>query len=403
MATSLSRTVYRNAAVLCLMIFLSDLRLGILSPTFSIYIVSLGGSVALVGVLAGLFSLTRLVFSIPAGFASDRWGRKTVLVGGLILLAGSTGAYGFVQDLSFLYPIRVVEGLGHCIIYTVGAAALSDSVPPIRRGTAIGVYMMAMGFGNSLGAVFGGTVADVLGFAPVFWIGALALLLGLIIVALVYQPADSPSVRLAAAQLDWGELRRWVFDRELLPANLGVFLTSMTYNSTIVSFFPLYAASVGVKGTMLGAMFGIRNLLSAVVRLPAGMQATPDRRRSLMLKAIALTMTAMWLVSLSGNPLRLAMLLGAEGLAFGTFITVGQAHANDRSEKQRGIILGIYAAFGSLGSTLGSFALGVLAQASGVSWVFPATGALLTAGLVIVWLAGKGQPISSSNRQEFVR
>jgi predicted MFS family arabinose efflux permease len=261
--------------------------------------------------------------------------------------------------------------------------------------------MMAMGFGNSLGAACGGTVADALGFAPAFWMGSLALFIGVFVVALVYQPAASPSTRLAAAHLDWSELRQWIFDRDLLPANLGVFLTSMTFNSTVIPFFPLYAASVSVKGTMLGGMFGIRNLLSAIIRLPAGMQATPDRRRSLMLKAIALTMTAMWLVPLSADPLSLTVLLGAEGLAFGTFITVGQAHANSRSEKQRGLILGIYATFGSLGSTLGAFALGALAQMGGVSWVFSASGALLAAGLAIVWMAGKGQlirvPITSKN------
>ncbi len=248
MTTCLSRTAYGNAAVLCLMIFLSDLRLGILSPIFSIYVVSLGGSVALVGVLAGLFSLTRLVCSIPVGFASDFWGRKIVLVGGLLLLGGSTSAYGFVQDLAPLYLIRVIEGLGHSIIYTVGAAALSDSVPPVRRGTAIGVYMMAMGFGNSLGAASGGTVADMLGFAPAFWMGSLGLWVGLLVVVLLYRPADSPGARLVAAQLDWGELRRWIFDRDLLPANLGVFLMSMTFNATVIPFFPLYAASIGVKG-----------------------------------------------------------------------------------------------------------------------------------------------------------
>ncbi len=393
MTRPFSRTTHCNAAVLCLMIFLSDLRLGILTPNFSIYVVSLGGSVAFVGMLAGLFSLIRLMSSIPVGFASDLWGRKTLLVSGLILAAGSTAAYGFVQDLSVLYLVRIVEGLGHCIIYTVGSAALSDSVSPARRGTAIGMYMMAMGFGNSLGAASGGTAADLLGFAPAFWIGALVLLLGLVVVALFYRPEDNPSVRLAAAQLDLSELRRWIFDRGLLPANLGIFLTSLTFNSVVVSFFPLYAASIGVKGTLLGAMFGIRNLLSAVIRLPAGMQATADRRRPLMLETIALTMLAMCLVPLVADPLRLGILLGAEGLAFGTFITVGQAHANNCSEKQRGIILGIYATFGSLGSTLGSFALGGLAQAGGVGWVFPAAAVLLAAGLAMVWLAGKEKSV----------
>ena len=396
MTISFPRTVYRNAAALCAMIFLSDLRFGILAPTFSIYVVSLGGSLAFVGALGSLFSLTRLVSSIPVGLASDLWGRKNVLVGGLILLAGSVGAYGFVRDIQFLILLRVIEGLGHCILYTVGIAALVDSVPPAQRGTAIGVYMMTMGFGNSVGGVLGGMVADAFGFAPVFWMASLALFVGLLLVAVLYRPVDGPAVRMGAAQHKWSTIRRWVFDRNLLPIYLGIFLMSLSYNSAVISFFPLYASSVGVRAAALGAMFGFRNLLSTLIRLPAGIQATPGRRLPLMVKTVALTMTAMLLVPTAADPLRLTVFLCAEGLAFGTFITVGQAHANARSVENRGTVLGIYATFGSLGSTLGSLALGALAQVADISFVFSITGVILMLGLVSMWWIERNMQLGAS-------
>lgn len=387
---------YRNASLLCVMIFLTDLRLGILAPNFPIFIVSLGGTVALVGALAGLFSLTRLVSSIPAGLASDSWGRKRVLIAGLVLLAGSTGAYGFVHDLQILYPIRVLEGLGHCVIYTVGAAALSDSVPPARRGSAIGVYMMSMGFGNSLGGTLGGTLADLLGTATAFWIASSAVLLGLVAVALLYRSSSNAKMLGAASSFDWGAVRQWVLNRSLLPANLGIFVMSMTFNAAVLSFFPLYAVSLGIKGGALGAMFGMRNLVSTVVRFPVGTQAVPSRRFPLMLGTVALAMMAIWSVPFATDSLQLTVLLCAEGMAFGSFITIGQAHMNAQSERHRGIILGIYATFGSLGSTLGAFALGPLAQAAGISSVFPATSVLLAGSLAAMWLAERSQQVQGA-------
>lgn len=373
------------------MVFLADVMFGILAPTFPIFVVSLGGSLALLGALSSVISLTRLVSTIPVGIASDLWGHKGALISGLTLLVASTGAYGFVNDPRPLFLICIVQGLGMATLFTVGMAALSDAVATTKRGGAIGVYMTVMGLGYSLGGALGGSLADALGFAVTYRLAALAALAGLVLVAVGYRPPRDEAVRLVGALPDHVVMSRLTFDRYLLPANLGNFLIHLTFTATVVSFFPLYATSVGVRPTVLGSLFGVRSLLSTAVRLPTGLLAAPGRTLPLMLEAVSLAMIAIWLVPTTSDPLKLLVLLCAEGIAFGSFITVGQAHITARGADQRGMVLGLYATFASLGSTLGSLMLGILAEAVGVAWVFHATGAVLAMGLVVMWLTGRGE------------
>jgi len=385
--------------MLCLMIFLANVLFGVQAPTFSLFVASLGGSRAVVGALSSVFGLTRLVSAISAGLVSDLWGRKGALVSGLALLVVSTSAYGLVSDPRLLFLIRVVEGLGRATVLTVGMAALSDAVLPMKRGGAIGVYMTVGGLGYSLGGALGGFTAEVLGFAGTYRLVALVPLIGLVLVAVGYRPPRDKAMCLVGALPDHVPMHRLAFDRYLLPANLGNFLIILTFAATIVVFFPLYAASVGVSPAVLGALFGARSLLSTVVRFPTGMLAMPGRTLPLMLGAIALVMVVMWLVPVTGDPSILLVLICAEGFAFGSFITVGQAHVTAYGEGQRGIVLGVYAAFASLGTTIGSLMLGVLAEVIGLPEVFHATGIMLALGLAVMWLIGRGGRDCSGQRR----
>jgi len=380
----------RDAIILCMTAFLSDIMFGILGPTFSLFVVSIGGSLAVVGALSSIINLTRLVSTFPAGLASDLLGRKRMLALSLALLIAGTGAYGLVSDPRLLFLIRVVEGLGMATFFTGGMAALSDAVPVAKRSTAIGVYMTALGSGYALGGVLGGFLTDALGFAATYRLAALMPVAGLVLVTVGYRPPSDDTMRSFNALPSQTSMRQLSLDRYLLPANLGNFLIGLTFLATVLGFFPLYAASVGIRPAVLGVLFGVRSLLSTAVRLPTGLLATPDRTLPLMSYALALAMVAMWLVPATGNPLILLILLCAEGIAYGSFVTTGQAHVTTHGEAQRGMVLGVYATFSSLGCTVGSLMLGVLAEVIGLSAVFHATGIMLALGLAGVWLMGRG-------------
>src|SRR6185312_12929479 len=90
---SFNREEIAPVIVVSLISALRLLGIFLMLPIFSAYAVRYpGASVALAGIAFGIYALTQCIFQIPLGWASDRWGRKPVLIAGLALFAiGSIG------------------------------------------------------------------------------------------------------------------------------------------------------------------------------------------------------------------------------------------------------------------------------------------------------------------------
>lgn len=376
----------RHLSVLTAMIFLSDLAYGVIGPTFSLFVVSLGGSLALVGAIGAVFSLSRLLSSIPAGMASDVWGRKGTLCLGLAFLSGATFTYSLTKNPELLLIFRILEGLSAALILTTGITALTDDVRPDRRGRVLGVYMTAMGLGYAIGSALGGIMVQALDFVRAFQLTTLAPAIALALVVLGYHPAKKATAYNRPVFFNRTTMLKLSMHPRLLPANLGNFLIGLTFSGATVAFFPLYAVSIGMTAAVLGTAFGIRGLVSTIVRLPAGILSR-HHARHLMLGSLVLVGLVMLAVPAMTQPNALVSLLMLEGLAYGVFVTSGQSYIDASAEGQRGTVQGVYATYGSLGSMVGAFVLGILAQFVDLASVFYATAIVVGIGvLAMLWL-----------------
>src|SRR6185436_15503739 len=94
-------------------------------PIFSAYAVRYpGASTALAGLAFGIYALTQSIFQIPLGWASDRWGRRPVLIFGLALFSLGSVACGFATNIYALIVARALQGSG--AVGSVAMAALAD-------------------------------------------------------------------------------------------------------------------------------------------------------------------------------------------------------------------------------------------------------------------------------------
>lgn len=125
---------------------------------FPNYAISLGASVASIGLFTSSFMLAMAVLSPKLGVLSDRVGRKKILLCGLlgdIVLGILTG---LAPNWIWLLLIRVLNGAASAAAMLPAQALLIDVVSEDRRGEASG-FVMAMGMiGRSVGPVFGGSI-----------------------------------------------------------------------------------------------------------------------------------------------------------------------------------------------------------------------------------------------------
>ena len=98
-------------------------------PIFSVYAVRYpGASAALAGVAFGIYALIQCILQIPLGWASDRWGRKPVLLIGLALFSAGSVGCALATDIYGLILARALQGTG-----AVGAPDGEVHGPPLRE------------------------------------------------------------------------------------------------------------------------------------------------------------------------------------------------------------------------------------------------------------------------------
>jgi EmrB/QacA subfamily drug resistance transporter len=113
------------------------------------------------------------------GKLSDVYGRKPVLMTGVVLFLLGSLLCGLAPTTGFLIAARVVQGLGAASLFTTTLAVIADLFPPAERGKYMGLIGGIMGISSVVGPLAGGVITDLLGWHWVFFInlpvGAVAL------------------------------------------------------------------------------------------------------------------------------------------------------------------------------------------------------------------------------------
>jgi MFS family permease len=383
------QNVFRKEVVaICAMVFMADFSCGILLTTFSLYARSLGASLTLIGALGGIMGLTRILSSVPIGMICDSKGRKNVISVGMLLLAASSFLYTVAPNPHFLFPLRVLDGLGVASIFFMGVAYVGDIVAKHEQGLAIGLYTTCMGLGFTLGPFIGGWVAEAHGYRASYQVATIFALMGFAIarLGLVRRSPNQGAVPSRFVDSLSTKLKLVAKEPNLLTASLANLLMSVVLFGAIFGFFPLYAVSLSVGEASIGSMFATRALCSTLARLPTGLLTAKFSSRSLMVIALALVMTIAVSISCTTVAVLLGIFLVGDGIGYGMFLTSGQAFMTEHStESDRGTALGIYSTAGSIGGAVAPFVLGLTADLWGLTAVFRVTAALVFMGIGVLW------------------
>jgi MFS family permease len=119
----------------------------ILAPLYPILKDEFGVSYAALGFVMTAFSIASGIGQTPVGFLVDRIGGRGLLIWGLILMAASIGAVGFVHSYWAVLALFVVAGIANTVFHPADYAILSASVDRSRLGRAFGIHTFAGNIG----------------------------------------------------------------------------------------------------------------------------------------------------------------------------------------------------------------------------------------------------------------
>jgi MFS family permease len=132
----------------------------LLFPFFALYITQkFGVGMTQAGLLLGMFSLFGLVGSMLGGALTDRFGRKQLILFGLVFSALSSLAFGLVSTLAALYPLAVLIGLLSNIAHPAHQAMIADILPEEKRQEGFGILRVVANLSWIIGPTIGGFVA----------------------------------------------------------------------------------------------------------------------------------------------------------------------------------------------------------------------------------------------------
>jgi EmrB/QacA subfamily drug resistance transporter len=190
------------------------------------------------------YLLASAVFLVPFGKIADIYGRKRVFLYGIAIFTVASLVMTIVPSPELLVAVRVVQGFGGAMIFGTALAILTAVFPPGERGRAMGIYIMAVYLGLTMGPFLGGILTQYFGWRSIFLVN---IPLGVITCLLILWKLEG----------EWAECIGEKFDLKgsvLYAASLIVLIFGLSLVPDPASYVLI------VTGCMIGIIFALFEL-----------------------------------------------------------------------------------------------------------------------------------------------
>src|SRR5699024_5350500 len=169
-------------------LFIAFLGIGLVIPVLPTIMNELGLSGKLVGYLVAAFAISQLLVSLIAGNCVDQYGRKTMIVIGLLVFIFSYLLFGVVKSVEILFISILLGGVSAAFRMPAVTAFIADITTMSMRSRAMGYMSAAISTGFIVGPGIGGFLAEFGSRVPFFAAAAVALISAIVSFIFLKEP-----------------------------------------------------------------------------------------------------------------------------------------------------------------------------------------------------------------------
>jgi MFS family permease len=351
-------------------------------PVFAAFARHLSGATPYrIGVALGIYGLSQGVLQMPFGMLSDRLGRKTMIVIGLLVFGIGSAVAASSSSIAGMILGRLLQGAG--AVGSVILALVADLTADENRTKAMALVGMSIGFSFLVAIVTGPAVAGWIGVAGIFWLMVALAFLGIAITLFVVPAPPRPHVQPEAETVP-ALLGATLRNPQLLRLDFGIFALHAMLTASFLVVPGLLRGTLAVGSRDQWLVYLPVLLVSVALMVPAIIVAERYRRmKGVVVGAVAaLAASQLVLATAAGDPY---LLIGALVVFFAGFnimeASLPSLVTRTAPAGSRGTATGVYSSSQFLGIFAGGLMGGWLHQAAGAPAVF-----LFAAALAGVWL-----------------
>ena len=367
--------------VLMLSVFTVSMGYGIILPLLPYLVERLQGATAdaarvsnATGLLTGLYTLSLFLFAVVWGHLSDRFGRRLILLVGLIGFSATMLTFAFIENLPAVYAERFLSGMFAAAVTPIALAAIGDLAPTeeirARRLTFISLAGISgfllgpmLGVFLTRGASNWLPVSNAAGSLAVP-LAATAILSFLVAIGVFFTLAEHAPINLGRQNNQSPSTNAsWLVPKLLtisfiVSAGIGVFEVGLALRGK---------QELGLSQYQIASMFTLCSLvmfvMQAVVFSP---WIKPETTRWFMAPALTVLAVGLFLVPRASEFTLMLLVIGSVAASAGILSPIITYWISSKAGRAQGAALGKQTAAASLGAAIGSAAGGLLFNVAGL-------------------------------------
>jgi len=173
----------------------NNLNDGLAWGLFPVLFAAAGLTIEKIGILAAVYPAVWGAGQLVTGALSDKYGRKWLIVGGMLVQAAALAMVALGQDFGIWLTAAILLGAGTAMVYPALLAAIGDVAHPAWRARSVGIYRLWRDGGFAVGALLAGILADAYGIpAAVAVVGALTAVSGIVVAVRMRSTDHKPAI-----------------------------------------------------------------------------------------------------------------------------------------------------------------------------------------------------------------